>query len=112
MGFKAEDYEKKMGQCPRHGDQVMWLSCKHVAKESPGEIWLGPNRMAICPACSMLPVTSIEEQLIVACASCIKNKITDLLERIPKETSPNEAVKGLEVYAEELEISIPEPSSE
>ena len=60
MTFKAEDFDKKMGECPRHGEQVLWLACKHVAKGNPEEIWLGPNRIAICPACSMLPMTSIE----------------------------------------------------
>ena len=34
MSFKAEDFEKKMGQCPRHGEQVLWLACKHVAKQA------------------------------------------------------------------------------
>jgi hypothetical protein len=107
MTFKAEDHEKKMGECPRHGEQVMWLACRHVAKQEPKEIWLGPNRIAICPTCSMLPVASVEEQLLVACATCIKNKITDLLQRLPEETNPYERVKGLDVYEKELNVSVP-----
>jgi hypothetical protein len=35
MAFKAEDYEKKMGECPKHGEQVLWLACKHVGKGEP-----------------------------------------------------------------------------
>jgi hypothetical protein len=104
MGFKAEDFEKKMGECPKHGKQVMWLACKHVSKQTPNEIWLGPNRVAICPACSMLPVPSIEEELLVVCESCIKNKITDLLKKLDEKEDAGEKVRGLDVYREELQI--------
>jgi len=97
MAFKAEDHEKKMGECPKHGEQVMWLSCKHVGKETPKEIWLGPNRVAICPACSMLPVPSIEEQLLVTCAACIANKVTGLLDSLAEKEDPSERVRGLDV---------------
>jgi hypothetical protein len=41
MTFKAEDFEKKTGDCPRHGEQVMWLGCRHVGKEIPKGILLG-----------------------------------------------------------------------
>jgi len=79
MTFRAEDFEKKIGDCPKHGEQVLWLACKHVAKGQPDEIWLGPNRIAICPACSMLPTPSLEEELLVACEACIKGKIKNFL---------------------------------
>ena len=106
MGFKAEDYEKKMGDCPKHGEQVMWLSCKHVAKQAPKEIWLGPNRIAICPACSALPVPSIEEELIVTCESCIKNKITECIDRQPEKAETGQCIKGMDVYAKELKLEM------
>jgi hypothetical protein len=102
MTFKAGDYEKKMGECPRHGEQVLWLVCKHVGKEVPKEIWLGPNRIAICPACSMLPVNSIEEELLVACEACIKGKIKNLSGRLPEGADIHDYVKNLDVYEEEL----------
>lgn len=102
MTFKAEDYEKKMGECPRHGEQVLWLTCKHVAKGNPKEIWLGPNRVAVCPACSMLPVASIEEELLVACEACIRGKIKRFLDRLPGDANIHEYIKGLDVYKEEL----------
>ncbi len=102
MTFKAEDFEKKMGECPRHGEQVLWLACKHVAKGSPDEIWLGPNRIAICPACSMLPVPSIEEELLVACEACIRGRIKNLEDRVPEGGSLQDLVKGLDVYEEEI----------
>jgi len=102
MSFKAEDYEKKMGECPRHGEQVMWLACKHVAKNEPKEIWLLPNRIAICPACSLLPVNSIEEELIMACAACIKGKVQGMSDRLTEGEDINDSVKGLDVYKEEM----------
>ncbi len=102
MTSKAEEYEKKWGTCPRHGEQVLWLVCKHVGKESPEEIWLGPNRIAICPSCSMLPVPSIEEELLVACEACVKGKIKDRLDSLPEGGSIHDVVKGLDVYEEEL----------
>lgn len=102
MTSKAEDFEKKMGECSTHGEQVMWLICKHVAMEQPEEIWLGPNRIAICPTCSMLPVPSIEEELIVACEACIKGKIKDLSDRLPEDAKIQDFVKGLEVYEDEI----------
>jgi ssDNA-binding Zn-finger/Zn-ribbon topoisomerase 1 len=102
MAFKAEDHEKKMGECPKHGTQVLWLACKHVGKGEPKEIWLGPNRIAICPACSMLPVSSIEEELLVACEACIKAKIKRLSDRLPEGEDIRGHVKGLEVYEKEL----------
>ncbi len=102
MTFKADDFEKKMGECPRHGEQVIWLACKHVAKGTPEQIWLGPNRVAICPACSMLPMPSIEEELLMACAACIKGKIKDFSDRLPEGASIHDFVKGLDAYEEEL----------
>jgi len=102
MTFKAEDFKKKMGDCPRHGEQVLWLACEHVAKGQPDEIWLGPNRIAICPTCSMLPVPSLEEELLVACEACIKGKIKNFLARLPKGASIHDFVKGLDVYEEEI----------
>lgn len=102
MAFKAGDYEKKMGECPRHGKQVLWLACKHVGQGEPEEIWLGPKRIAICPACSMLPVTSIEEELLVACEACIKDKIKSLSDRLPEGADIHDYVKGLEVYEDEF----------
>jgi ssDNA-binding Zn-finger/Zn-ribbon topoisomerase 1 len=102
MAFKAEDYEKKMGECPKHGAQVLWLTCKHVGKGEPDEIWLGPNRIAICPACSMLPVSSIEEELLVACEACIKAKIKSLSGRLAEGEDIRDHVKGLDVYEKEL----------
>ena len=102
MTFKAEDFEKKMGECPRHGEQVMWLACKHVAKGNPKEIWLGPNRVAICPECSMLPMTSIEEELLIACEACLRGKIKDLSNRLPDGANIHDSVKGLDVYENEL----------
>jgi hypothetical protein len=102
MTFKAGDFEKKMGECPKHGQQVLWLTCRHLGKGEPEEIWLGPNRIAICPACSMLPVNSIEEELLVACEACIKGKIKKLSERLPKGSDIHDYVKGLEVYEAEL----------
>ena len=111
MAYKAEDFEKKMGECPRHGEQVLWLACKHVAKEEPKEIWFGPNRIAICPACSALPVPSIEEELIVACAACIKGKVKTLLEGLPEGADRDEHIKGLDVYEKEL-MTPDEPSEE
>jgi len=105
MAYKADDYEKKMGECPRHGEQVMWLACKHVAKQVPKEIWLGPNRIAICPACSMLPVDAIEEELLIACATCIRGKIKECLDNMPPDGKLEDRVRGLEVYKEELKLS-------
>jgi hypothetical protein len=105
MAFKADDFEKKMGECPRHGEQVLWLACKHVAKQAAKEIWLGPNRIAICPACSMLPVTSIEEQLLVACESCIRDKIQECIDGLPEGVDVDEHVRGLDVYGQELMIT-------
>lgn len=102
MTSKAEDFEKKIGECPKHGEQVLWLTCKHVGKGEPKEIWLGPNRIAICPACSMLPVPSIEEELLVACQACIKGKIKRLSNTLPEGTDIRDYVKGLDVYEEEL----------
>jgi len=102
MTFRAEDFEKKIGDCPRHGEQVLWLACKHVAKGQPDEIWLGPNRIAICPACSMLPAPSFEEELLVACEACIKDKIKNFLARLPEGASIRDFVKGLDVYEEEI----------
>jgi len=102
MAFKAEDYEKKMGQCPKHGEQVLWLACQHVGKGDPKEIWLGPNRMAICPACSMLPVNSIEQELLVVCEACIKGKIKSLSDGLPEGADIHKYVNGLDVYEEEL----------
>lgn len=102
MTFKAEDHEKKWGTCPRHGDQVLWLVCKHVGKGHPEEIWLGPNRIAICPACSMLPVDSIDEELVVACEACIRAKIKERMDTIPEGGSIHDVIKGLEPYEEEL----------
>lgn len=102
MTFKADDFEKKMGECPRHGEQALWLACKHVGKGQPKEIWLGPNRIAICPACSMLPVPSIEEELLVACEACIKGKIKNLSGRLPDGADIHDYVKNLDVYEEEL----------
>jgi hypothetical protein len=102
MSFKAEDFEKKMGACPRHGEQVLWLACQHIAKGSPREIWLGPDRIAICPACSMLPVPSIEEELLVACEACIRGKIKKLADRLPEDADIQDFVKGLDVYKEEI----------
>ena len=102
MSLKAEDFEKKMGECPRHGEQVLWLACKHVAKGNPEEIWLGPNRIAVCPACSMLPVESIEEELLIACEACIRRKIRNLENRLPEGGSIHNVVKGLDVYEDEI----------
>jgi hypothetical protein len=102
MTFKAEDFDKKMGECPRHGEQVLWLACKHVGKGEPKEIWLGPNRIAICPACSMLPVESIEDELLVACEACIRGKVKRLSKRLPEGANIHDYVKGLEVYEKEL----------
>jgi len=104
MTFKAEDYEKKMGECPKHGPQVLWLACKHVGKGEPDEIWLGPNRVAICPACSMLPVSSIEEELLVACEACMKEKVRRLADRLPEGEDIHDHVKGLDIYEKELLI--------
>jgi hypothetical protein len=105
MTVKAEAFEKKMGECPRHGEQVLWLACKHVAKEPAEEIWLGPNRIAICPACSILPVNSIEEELLVACEACMKEKIKECIARMPEGADIQEHVRGLDAYEEELKIS-------
>jgi hypothetical protein len=102
MTFKAQDFEKKMGECPRHGEQVLWLACKHVAKQSPKEIWLGPNRIAICPSCSMIPASDIDNELIVACQACIKAKVERLLDTLGEGTDKYEVVRGLEVYEAEL----------
>ena len=102
MTFTAEDFEKKMGDCPRHGEQVMWLACKHVVKGYPDEIWLGPDRIAICPACSKLPTSTLEEELLVACEACIRGKIQNLAKRLPEDSSLHDAVKGLDVYEEEI----------
>lgn len=102
MTFKAEDFEKKMGDCPRHGEQVLWLACKHVAKGAPEEIWLGPNRIALCPACSMHPVPSIVDELLVACEACIRGKIESFLDRLPEGADVHDFVKGLDVYEEEI----------
>ncbi len=102
MTFKAEDYEKKMGECPRHGKQVLWLACKHVAKEKPEKILLGPNRIAVCPACSALPVTSIEEELLVACEACVRDRIKSLLDKLPDGTDKYDYVNGLDIYEKEI----------
>ena len=102
MTFMAEDFEKKMGTCPRHGEQVLWLACKHVSQGQPEEIWLGPNRIAICPACSMLPVPTIEEELLVACEACIRSKIKNVSDRLPEGANIHDYVKGLDVYEEEI----------
>jgi hypothetical protein len=105
MTFRAEDFEKKMGECPRHGEQVLWLACEHVAKGTPDEMWLGPNRIAMCPACSTLPVNSIEENLLIACEACIKAKIKNLSDRLPEGEDIRDHVKGLDVYEKELMVA-------
>jgi len=102
MTYKAGDYEKKMGECPRHGEQVMWLGCRHVGKGVPEEIFLGPNRIAICRACTALPDEQLAEELLMCCAACIKNKIKALSDTLPQGAKIHEYVKGLEVYEEEL----------
>jgi hypothetical protein len=102
MTYKAKDFEKKMGECPKHGEQVMWLGCKHVGKGFPKEIWLGPNRIAICPECAGLPEEQIEGELLMCCEACIKNKIKGLSDRLPKGAKIYDHVKGLDVYEEEL----------
>ncbi|MDY6836827.1 MAG: hypothetical protein SWH78_02535 [Thermodesulfobacteriota bacterium] len=112
MTFKAEDFDKKMGECPRHGEQVMWLACEHVAKGYPDEIWLGPDRIAICPACSMLPAPALEEELLVACEACIRGKIKSLSERLPEDSSLHDVVKGLEVYEKEILDAEEEPTED
>ena len=100
--YKAEDFEKKMGECPRHGEQVMWLGCRHIGKGFPDEIWLGPNRIAICPECAGLPAEQIQEELLMCCEACIKNKIKALSDRLPKGARIYDYVKGLDVYEGEL----------
>lgn len=102
MTFKAEDYEKKMGECPRHGEQVMWLGCIHVGKGVPKEIWLGPNRIAICPECARLAQEQLEEELLVCCEGCIKNTIKALSHSLPEGVQLEDRVKGWDVYKEEL----------
>ena len=102
MTFKAQDYEKKMGDCPKHGEQVMWLGCRHVGKGYPTGILLGPNRIAICPECAGLPSDEVAEDLLVCCAACIKGKIKNLKDRLPEDADIDDHVKGLDVYEEEL----------
>jgi hypothetical protein len=102
MTFKAEDFEKKTGDCPRHGEQVMWLGCRHVGKEIPKGILLGPNRIAVCPECAGLPSDEVAEELLVCCAACIKGKIKNLKDRLPEDADIEDYVKGLDIYEEEL----------
>ncbi len=102
MSYKADDFEKKIGECPRHGEQVMWLGCRHVGKEIPKGILLGPNRIAVCPECAGLPSETIAEELLVCCAACIKGKIKNLKDRLPEDADIEDYVKGLDIYEEEL----------
>ena len=102
MAYKAEDFDKKKGECPRHGEQVMWLGCKHIGKGFPENMLLGPNRIAICPECAGLPQDSLEEELLVCCEACIKSKIKGLKSRLPEDADIGDYVKGLDVYEEEL----------
>ncbi|UCD86949.1 MAG: hypothetical protein JSV01_04045 [Desulfobacterales bacterium] len=102
MTYKADNYEKKMGECPRHGEQVMWLACKHVGKGYPKVILLGPNRIAICLECASFPSDQLAEELLVCCEACIKGKIKHLRESLPNGADLYNHVKGLDVYKEEL----------
>jgi hypothetical protein len=53
----------------------------------------------------MLPVPSIEEELLVACEACIKAKIKRLSDRLPEGEDIRDYVKGLDVYEKELMIA-------
>ena len=105
MTFEAGGFEKKMGECPRHGEPVLSLACRHMEKGPPEEIWLGSNRIAIGLACSTLPMPSIEEEFLVACVACIKPKIKRLSDRLPEGEDIRDRVKGLDVYEKELMIA-------
>lgn len=102
MTYKAEDFEKKKGECPRHGEQVMWLGCRHVGKGLPKEIWLGPNRIAICSECAGLTQDRLMEEFLMCCEACIKNKIKGLGDRLPEGAKLGDYVKGLDIYEKEL----------
>jgi hypothetical protein len=102
MSYKTADYEKKKGECPRHGEQVMWLGCTHVGKGYPTGIFLGPNRIAVCPECAERSSDEVAEELLVCCAACIKGKIKDLRKRMPDDADIQDYVKGFDVYKQEL----------
>jgi hypothetical protein len=64
------------GYCPEHGEVELWVACKHIVTGEAEEVWLEPNKIAICTRCGIKAVETIPRgDLGIICEQCLKQRL-------------------------------------